>query len=257
MKLTKKSKKEIYELVKGGTPKGTIAIHYATSIAQVSKIEREFEGTPEEEDFEIPGLGESVKPVPPINSKIHVDEPTEKTKTSTHVDDPGEKSVSEVVVTEEPSPVQGVFDKLKEPSASASGAPLCSRCGKPLSKPSSMSAGMGDICQSHAGTISSKGFEHYREYKASLTVDEQPDSEEWMYINEAIQELKDLHGIPTGRFMNAFGGDRMLGEPIDPIFVVVWFKGRRYVKREVTTNEKYISLIKDSYEVRRQLEADG
>ena len=224
MKLTKKSREEIFTMVQEGVGKGAIAAKFGTSVAQVSKIEREFSPSTKSDE-----LGIKDTPLDPVTTPSEPSTPIDTIET---------------------------VESPETPSSTNVASGTCARCGKPLSKDSSVEAGMGDICQGHVAALAGLSFESYREYKASLELEKEPD-DFWLPLAEAIKIANEKHGITLNRFMCAIGENRALKPPIDTAFQIRWWHNKRYVLRKVVMQNKYITLLEDSYEVRRQLEKDG
>jgi hypothetical protein len=114
----------------------------------------------------------------------------------------------------------------KEASKQAKGAmtKVCSFCGKPLSRHSSVEAGMGDVCNSkHKLLPAGMTIENYR---SGLTEVDVPDG--WIKLKEAIAKAK-TKGVSGYRFLQACGGDRMLRKPLNKVFKVIYVDGARYI----------------------------
>lgn len=67
--------------------------------------------------------------------------------------------------------------------------------------------------------------ERWEERLATLTVEEVPDG--WLPMSEIVKKAT-AAGIKISRICSAMGGDRAFSEPWDPIFKVVYVKGRKY-----------------------------
>ena len=230
MKLTQDSRKQIYDLIQEGVGKGAIAAKFGTSVSQVSKIGREFSPDTVSAELEAPEIPKSAPPTP--------SKPSPRKKSKKKVKTP------EVEATVTPATSSG-----------SAGTDTCTRCGKPLSKDTSITAGMGDICQSHTAALAGLSFESYREYKASLELEKEPD-EFWLPLGEALAIAKEKQAITTARFMCAVGENRHLKPPIDPVFQVRWWKNRRYILKKSVMQAKNLNLLADAYEIRRQLETE-
>lgn len=114
--------------------------------------------------------------------------------------------------------------KAEATNGSSSGSGICSLCHKPLSRHSSVSAGMGDTCAGKikllpAGTTME---DHY----AKITVTEIPDG--YIKLKDAVAKLKEK-GISGYRLMQAIGGERMLRKPLNSNFKTVMFGNTRYI----------------------------
>lgn len=119
------------------------------------------------------------------------------------------------------APTKKVQDKQTEKGANTS---ICSFCGKPLSRHSSVEQGMGDTCASKIKLLP-KGTtieEHY----AGLTVPTLPAG--YIKLKDAIAAAR-KKGISGYRFLQAIGGDRMLRPPLNSNFKTVLHNRTRYV----------------------------
>ena len=117
------------------------------------------------------------------------------------------------------------LEKKREERPTSTG--VCSICGKPLSKHTSVSQGMGDTCASKikllpAGTTLE---DHY----AGLAVYEEPGND-YLPIGKAIEQAKKM-GVSGYAFLVATGGDRHLRKPLNEHFQVVMFHRKRYVPK--------------------------
>jgi len=118
------------------------------------------------------------------------------------------------------------FQKPAEPSAPVKATARCTRCGRILSDPDSVAAGMGEICRGHAGLFSGNNL---REHYASVSIEELPD--DMIPISQLIKAAKAI-GISKHRMVEVLGGDRALRKPLLPIFQIYYYKHYRYVKKE-------------------------
>ena len=103
----------------------------------------------------------------------------------------------------------------------------CSICHKPLSRHTSVAAGMGDTC-AHKIKLLPKGMtmeEHY----SNLKVIDVP--EKCIKLDVAITKAK-AKGISGYRFVQAIGGDRMLRKPFNLSFKVVLVGNTRYISSD-------------------------
>ena len=164
MRMTKGRKQEIREALEQGANKASLASKYGVSISAITQV---------------------ATPTGVLDSNEFVD-PTE-----TVVDEVGPKIdvISDAVSQEADSdvPPQAVTAPPKEADLPTPDGIFCVRCGKPLSKDSSVSAGMGDVCQSH---------EHidYVAHYETLAFKTKPDEERWILALEAGKILKkELH----------------------------------------------------------------
>lgn len=135
-----------------------------------------------------------------------------------------------------------IVAKLSKPEADkgggTSGEAVCSLCRKPLSRHTSVSAGMGEVCQGKikllpAGTTME---DHYEK----ITVWELPDG--YIKLKDAIEKLN-AKGISTYRVLQAIGGDRMLRKPINPNFKVVIFGRTRYINGACIKNWRDLEKV--------------
>lgn len=114
--------------------------------------------------------------------------------------------------------------KKEESKSSRSGSDTCGFCGKPLSRHTSVQAGMGDVCQAKQKMLP-KGTtlsDHYE----GITKTSVPDG--YIKLKDAI-EFFNKKGISTYRVLQAIGGDRMIRKPVNGNFKVVLVKGVRYI----------------------------
>ena len=102
----------------------------------------------------------------------------------------------------------------------------CSVCGKPLTRPASVSQGHGDICDAKVKLLPAGVTlaDHY----GNLTEAEVPEG--FVLLKEAIAQAR-TKGCSGYRFIQACGGDRMLRPPFNEHFKVVFVQGKRYVSR--------------------------
>lgn len=146
---------------------------------------------------------------------------------------PAEPDIKVVMPTlEEPEPFKKEpvqrkrFQKPEEPSAPVKETARCARCGRVISDPDSVAAGMGEICRGHSGLFSGNNL---REHYASVSIEELPD--DMIPISQLIKAAKAI-GISKHRMVEVLGGDRALRKPLLPIFQVHYYKHYRYVKKE-------------------------
>jgi hypothetical protein len=128
--------------------------------------------------------------------------------------------------------------KTPAPETSNSGEAVCSICHKPLSRSSSISARMGDVCQ-HKMSLLPQGVsleEHY----ANLTDYEVPEG--WIKVKDAASKAREK-GYSVYRFVQAIGGDRMLRKPLNKFFQVKLIKGVRYIDGEVLRHIKDMEKV--------------
>lgn len=103
----------------------------------------------------------------------------------------------------------------------------CSVCGKSLTRPSSMSVGIGDVCQHHLKLLP-KGTtleDHY----AAITEFDVPDG--WVKFKDLVAKLQEK-GISGYRLIQAIGGERMIRKPLSSHWRVKLVKGVRYINKE-------------------------
>ena len=119
---------------------------------------------------------------------------------------------------------KSVAKKPEPKSAKPSASAICSICSKPLSKHTSVEAGMGDTCAGRIALLP-KGTSMEDHYE-SITKDDVPDG--YIKLKDAVEKLK-TKGISGYRVMQAIGGERMLRKPINSSFKVVMVAGTRYI----------------------------
>lgn len=118
----------------------------------------------------------------------------------------------------------------KQPAKAArsrSDEAICSMCGKPLSRHTSVEAGMGDICRMKLSWLP-KGVTLEQHYER-ITVNDVPDG--FIKFADAYAKAREK-GTSGYRFIQAIGGDRMIRKPINSNFKVVIVKGVRYINRD-------------------------
>lgn len=128
--------------------------------------------------------------------------------------------------------------KKADKSDGANAEAVCSLCHKPLSRHTSVSAGMGEVCQGKikllpAGTTMEDHYEN-------ITVWELPDG--YIKLKDAIEKLN-AKGISTYRVLQAIGGDRMLRKPINSNFKVVIFGRTRYINGACIKNWRDLEKV--------------
>jgi hypothetical protein len=116
--------------------------------------------------------------------------------------------------------------------------PACSVCGKPLSDPESLKAGIGPLCRAKGWTK-----EMWQAKMATLKADEVPEG--WVKLSE-VADLCRKEGIPVTRLVRAVGGDRGMEDPIDPMFLVKYVGRARYLDPRVTSEEG-LNILRDKY----------
>lgn len=125
--------------------------------------------------------------------------------------------------------------KKAQTGKSASKTGICSFCGKPLSRHSSVENGMGDVCASKKALLKGKSLE---DHMASMTVYDEP-GDKYISVKKAI-EIARKKGISGYRVLIAMGGDRMLRKPFNSHFQVVIYKGQRYLPKSFQNHLKDI-----------------
>lgn len=128
--------------------------------------------------------------------------------------------------------------KGKASARSAADEGVCSVCGKPLSRHSSVQNGMGDVCAEKTGIAQSMGYETVSEHYDSLKVEELPKG--YMKLRDAVDFAK-KNGVSGYAMQKAWGGNRMLGEPLNKDFKVIVFKNARYIP---VTFKKHLKSLK-------------
>lgn len=91
----------------------------------------------------------------------------------------------------------------------------CSRCGKPLSDPDSVAAGMGPVCREHG----SGGIAGWSPQSVRDTYHEEFDVSKYVPFPVAVKAINEK-GIATNRLVTATGGDRGKYNPICPTFII-------------------------------------
>lgn len=124
----------------------------------------------------------------------------------------------------------------KAKKSSESGA--CSICGKPLSRHTSVTNGMGDTCANKVKMLP-KGMTMEDHYE-SIWMDDLPEG--WIKLADAITKAK-AKGYTGHRFIQAVGGDRMLRKPINKFFTVKFYKGARYISKDCLAHLKDLEKI--------------
>lgn len=131
---------------------------------------------------------------------------------------------------------------VSKPTASSSnadsGEAICSLCHKPLSRHSSVEAGMGEVCSSKIKLLApgTTMEDHYEK----LTVMTLPDG--YIKLKDAITKLNGK-GVSTYRILQAIGGDRMLRKPINSNFKVVIFGRTRYINGACLKNWRDLEKV--------------
>jgi len=103
----------------------------------------------------------------------------------------------------------------------------CSICGKPLTRGSSVSAGMGDVC-SNKGHLLAKG-ETLEQHMEKVTRSEIPAG--FMPLSEAWSKLRKA-GYSTYRIQQAVGGNGLFRPPLNSYFKTVYVGSRKYINAE-------------------------
>ena len=98
----------------------------------------------------------------------------------------------------------------------------CEVCGKALSDPICVDRGIGPECFAKGFTAAM-----IAEHLAEMTVEELPEG--MIPLSEAYRMYKEETDIPPTRLLNACGGNRQLVPPIDPMFRMIRYKGKRYL----------------------------
>ena len=82
--------------------------------------------------------------------------------------------------------------------------------------------------------------EQVKARRAELTVEEAPPG--WVKVSDVSNACREA-GIPVSKFVRAFGGDRGMGAPADPVFAFVYVGRTRYVSSDVMG--KGLKLLQD------------
>jgi hypothetical protein len=137
-------------------------------------------------------------------------------------------------MTEEVAKAEKV-EKVKKPKYEG---PACSVCGKPLTDPESVKAGIGPLCRQKGWTK-----EKVAEKMATLKRDAVPEG--WLKLADVDKQLR-LKGIPVARMVRAIGGDRGMHDPISPEFQVIYVGRARYLAPFILTPEG-LNILSDKY----------
>lgn len=131
-------------------------------------------------------------------------------------------------------------DEVKEPKAKKPKyeGPACSVCGKPLTDPESVKAGIGPLCRAKGWTK-----EKVAERMALLKRDTVPEG--WVKVADVDKALR-LKGIPVARMVRAIGGDRGMEDPIRPEFQVIYVGRARWLSPFILTPEG-LNILGDKY----------
>ncbi len=114
--------------------------------------------------------------------------------------------------------------------------PACSVCGKPLTDPESVKAGIGPLCRAKGWTK-----EMWQAKMATLKRDAVPEG--FVKLSD-VADLCRKEGIPVSRLVRAVGGDRGMDEPAHPKFSVIYVGRARYLDPWVTSEEG-LNLMRD------------
>jgi hypothetical protein len=116
--------------------------------------------------------------------------------------------------------------------------PACSVCGKPLTDPESIKAGIGPLCRAAGWTKETVAAK-----MATLKRDAIPEG--WVKLADVAAKCR-AEGIPVTRLVRAVGGDRGMAEPASPIFSVIYVGRSRYLDPRVM-KEEGLNLMRDKY----------
>jgi hypothetical protein len=137
-------------------------------------------------------------------------------------------------MSEEPAVV--VEEKAKKAPKPKYEGPACSVCGKPLTDPESVKAGIGPLCRAKGWTK-----EMWQAKMAELKSDTVPEG--FVKLSE-VADLCRKENIPVSRLVRAVGGDRGMEEPAHPKFKVMYVGRARYLDPWVVTEEG-LNLMRD------------
>lgn len=141
-----------------------------------------------------------------------------------------------VQVSEKTAPVSKKAPAKKaEPEPVQTGASAhCRICGKPLTDPESIAAGIGAEC-------ARKGFtsEEIEARMEELELEELP--ADFISFQDALNACDALY-IPRNRLLKAMGGNRGMDEPLSPEYQVRYYRGKRYLPKAVL---KVLPKLKD------------
>lgn len=147
----------------------------------------------------------------------------------------GKLSKKALKVAQRTQAVKRVLKSKGEPDEKKSGSLFgtCSFCGKPLTRPSSVSQGMGDFCAHSKGMLPAGVTRD--EHIETLTVTELPKG--YMKLGDAYHAARKA-GFSGSRFMQACGGNGQLRKPLNEHFKFVFYKNTRYVPETVLKHFK-------------------
>ena len=128
--------------------------------------------------------------------------------------------------------------KEKKPAKPKYEGPACSVCGKPLTDPVSIKAGIGPLCRAKGWTK-----EKVAERMAVLKKDAVPEG--WLKLSDLDKKLR-LAGIPVARMVRAIGGDRGMDEPVSDEWQVVYVGRARYLS-PFCFSEAGLNVLRDRY----------
>ena len=135
-------------------------------------------------------------------------------------------------------PAVAVEEKPKKVAKPKYEGPACSVCGKPLSDPESVKAGIGPLCRAKGWTK-----EMWQAKMAELKSDTVPEG--FVKLSE-VADLCRKENTPVSRLVRAVGGDRGMEEPAHPKFKVMYVGRARYLDPWVTSEEG-LNLMRDPH----------
>jgi hypothetical protein len=85
------------------------------------------------------------------------------------------------------------------------------------------------------------------EYKSQWQIakEKAEDGENWIKLIDFERECRE-EGIPLGRFIKGFGGDRALSEPLFEGFRIYWFGRYRYFKMDAAMRERAKAWLRNT-----------
>ena len=119
-------------------------------------------------------------------------------------------------------------------------ADTCQICGKPLTKRSSQENGMGDVCSGKAGLL--PAGVSFEEHIAKHTVPTIPKG--FIKVKDAHVAVMEGDIVSGYRFIQAFGGNTLLGHVHSEVFKVVYVNGIRYISKKCLQKQHLTQLVR-------------
>jgi hypothetical protein len=123
--------------------------------------------------------------------------------------------------------------------------PTCSRCGKPLSNPESVAAGIGPICEAHAGKSMAHEF--------TIDAGSEYDTDKWIPFTEGYNYVVS-QGIPGNRLIKVTGGEGVIHEPFAKVFEPMYIGRKKYLQREAISPENIEYLKNQGWKIQKAAE---